>query len=101
MHSIPAKYRQIEATTCGRYNLPAEFPQEEVSAAQAVFRHPLAAPPLDRSPMQQVIRSQVKRIFQRTVRSIFHHPVWNEPDHDTGDDLTLVASKQQQSVARQ
>src|SRR6266851_621112 len=39
--------------------------------------------------------------FERAVRGILHHPARKEPDHNAGDDLTVVSREEQPSVSRQ
>src|SRR5689334_21683581 len=82
----------------GRYNLASEFPQEKVCAAQTVTGDAFAVPPLDGTPMQQVVRPEPQRALERAVRRIFHDATGKKADHHTGDDFAVMARKEQPTV---
>src|SRR6516165_4389192 len=49
--------------------------------------------------MQQVVGLQVERTLKETAGRVFHHATGKESQHQPGDDLAIIAGKEQLPVA--
>src|SRR5271157_6015445 len=94
----PAKQRSVQATAGGCHNFTPELPEEEVGAAKTISGEAFGARPFDSAPMQEIVRPQIKRALEGTVRRVLRHPAGKESKHHPGYDLTLIAREEQLPV---
>jgi len=63
-----------------------------------VFGEAFGARPFDSAPMQEIVRPQIQRALEGTVRRVLHHPAGKESKHHPSYGFTIIAREEQSPV---